>query len=484
MSETSQNAPEVILLHTNDVHSRLEQAAKIASYIADTRRQFGQNHVLAIDIGDHMDRMRPETEGSEGEVNIALLNAAGYEASTLGNNEGLTFTADQLAQALGHRARFVTVCANMKRLVVGELPERPEWMQPSTVITKGKIKIGLIGATVAFSDFYTLLGWEASSPLAAIARETALLRREVDVIVVMSHLGLPLDRQMAQEIEGIDLILGGHTHHLLEVPERIGNTLICATGKFGEYIGRIEMTIAANKQIKLHAECIPVAAFEEHPEAIEIIEHYKVTAAERLNRVVTQLKEPLSHQISRESPLSNLLAAGIRRWTDAEIGLVNTGQLLGGLAVGDVTEGELHALCPSPINTCSMQLTGRAITEALEQSLLGEFIDKPIRGFGFRGSVLGTLAVDGLVVRWKAVGPPYGKIVSIEVNGEPLHPERLYKVGTIDMFTFGIGYESIKSGTCIKYYLPEFIRGVLASELQNTTAIANCRVTRWIRANP
>ena len=100
MNESSLDAPEVVLLHSNDIHSRLEPAAKMAAYIAETRRMYGSDHVLTVDIGDHMDRMRVETEGSDGLVNIALLNAAGYEVVTIGNNEGLTFTPEHLARGV------------------------------------------------------------------------------------------------------------------------------------------------------------------------------------------------------------------------------------------------------------------------------------------------------------------------------------------------------------------------------------------------
>ncbi|MFD0716444.1 bifunctional metallophosphatase/5'-nucleotidase [Paenibacillus sp. GCM10027626] len=485
MSNRGQDAPVVVLLHSNDVHSRLEQAAKMSSYIADTRRELGCDHVLVVDIGDHMDRMRPETEGSDGEVNIALLNAAGYEAVTLGNNEGLTFTAEQLEEKLGKQAKFIPICANMKLIGRDGTSSRPEWLQPSAIVQKSGLAIGLIGVTAAFANFYTLLGWDASDPLAAVREQVAAMREQADVVVIMSHLGLPLDRMMAEQIDGIDLILGGHTHHLLEEPERINGTLVCAAGKFGEYIGRVEIRMpAGHVRPQLTAACIPVSAYEEHPEAAEIIAGYKNTAAERLNRVIVHLSEPLPFRNGQESPLANMLASGLRRWTGAEIGLVNAGQLLGGLAVGDVTEGELHALCPSPINPCRMKLTGQAIKEALEQSLLPDYIEKPIRGFGFRGSVLGTLAVDGLAIAWNPAREPDQKIVAIEVNGQPLEAEREYIVGTIDMFTFGIGYESIKTGTDIQYYLPEFIRGVLAEQLKSSTAIQDSHLTRWRIINP
>ncbi|GGD74326.1 bifunctional metallophosphatase/5'-nucleotidase [Paenibacillus nasutitermitis] len=482
MKETAvrQREIEVVLLHSNDVHSRLELAAKMSTYISETRRTYGSDRVLVLDIGDHMDRMRIETEASDGLVNIELLNEAGYDAATLGNNEGLTFTQAHLDDAFREHAQFQTLCANMRLQSGGE---RPTWLQASTIVRKGGLTFGIIGVTAAFADFYELLGWDAGDPLAAVAKEAKALREKVDVLIVMSHLGLPHDRQMAQTIPGIDLILGGHTHHLLEQPEIIGETYVCAAGKFGEYMGRIEIgRDSLDGRLTFHAKCVPMAAYEEKPEAAAIIGGFKAAGQRRLSRVISRLSAPLPVRIERESPLGNLLAAGLKRWTGSEIGLVNSGQLLGGLAEGEVTAGDLHALCPSPINPCRMTLSGRDLLRALEEALLAEFIDKPIRGFGFRGSVLGTLAVDGLEIIWNPEAPPYTKILSLTVNGQDFDPDRAYTVGTIDMFTFGVGYETIKNGTDVQYFLPEFIRDVLALELQDPRALLDSARCRWIMA--
>ncbi|WP_192043623.1 bifunctional metallophosphatase/5'-nucleotidase [Paenibacillus rhizovicinus] len=467
----------VVLLHSNDIHSRLEQAAKMAAYIDEARQTYGNDHVLTLDIGDHMDRMRVETEASDGMVNIELLNAAGYDAVTLGNNEGLTFTPEQLDAAFGERAKFPVVCANLCRTADGT---RPSWMLPYTIVEKAGLRFGIVGVTAAFAEFYTLLGWEATDPLEAVAEQTSRIRQQADIVIVMSHLGLRLDRQMAESIPGIDLVLGGHTHHLLEEPEIIGDTYVCATGKFGEYVGRVDIRVnAGTGRRSIQVEVIPLAAYAEELQASVIIEESLAASRHRLGRVIAVLDEPLPARIEQDSPLGNLLAAGLRRWTGSEIGLVNAGQLLGGLASGEVTAGDLHALCPSPINPCRMQLSGSDIRRSLEESLLREFIDKPIRGFGFRGSVLGTLAVDGLEIRYDPELPPYARIVSLTVNGLELRDDRSYSVGTIDMFTFGVGYERIKNGTAFTYYLPEFIRNVLERELCSSKAVADSFRPRW-----
>jgi len=477
MNLTDSFRTRVVLLHSNDIHSRLEHAAKIASFIAEERRSYGNERVLAVDCGDHMDRMRVETEGSDGLVNVELLNQAGYEVITLGNNEGLTYSSQTISDAYTDRAQFAVVCANMHDAANGE---QPEWLLPSTIIDKNGLQIGIIGVTAAFSDFYSLLGWEVSDPFTAVQEQTAQLREKVDVLVVMSHLGISLDKQMAEKLEGIDLILGAHTHHLLEEPIIIGETTICAAGKFGEYIGRVEIGIDdVSSRPVFRAACIPTAAMAEHPEAAAIIGSFLKAGQQRLSRVIARLTTPLPARAERESPLGNLLAAGLRRWTDAEIGIVNAGQLLGGLAQGDVTAGELHALCPSPINPCLMLIAGTNIRAALEQALLPEYIHKPIKGYGFRGEVLGTLAIDGLSVTYDSNKLPMDRLIKVTVNGETLDDERLYKLGTIDMFSFKAGYETLANAVEVNYYLPEFIRDVIEAQLQNSSEIAECCQLRW-----
>lgn len=467
----------MVLLHSNDIHSHLEQAAQMASYIEEERAKCGTDRLLVLDIGDHMDRMRVETEGSYGAVNIELLNAAGYDAITLGNNEGLTYTIDTLSAAYQELAKFKVLCANMLDKETGKVPD---WLLERDIIEKNGLRLGVIGITAPFAEFYTLLGWEVTDPVEAVRKQASLLREHVDVLIVMSHVGLRFDEALAAEVDGIDLILGAHTHHLLLEPIVIGSTTICAAGKFGEHMGRVEIGIdPMTSRPCFHATCVPMAAYAKHPQAADIIGGYLKAGERRLSRVIARLDAPLPASAERESPLGNLLAAGLRRWTDAEIGIVNAGQLLGGLAAGDVTEGVLHALCPSPINPCRMQIAGKHIRAALEQSLLPEYIEKPMKGYGFRGKILGTLAVDGIEIELSCDAPVLERIRAVTVGGRPLEDERLYTVGTIDMFTFRAGYLSLSLGNELRFYMPEFIRDVIAHELQNSAAIEQASIWRW-----
>jgi len=475
MKEKTKEA-EVIIFHSNDVHSRLENAAKIATIINEERKKVGNDKVIALDIGDHMDRMRMETEGTDGLIHAALLDQLRYDAITLGNNEGLTFSQQQLKEVYEGNHSFKVVCAN----IVSHDKEQPEWLHPNTIITCNGIRFGIIGATAHFNNFYQLMNWTTLDPLDVIEKQVCILRDQVDIIVIMSHLGIRIDEEMASSIDGIDLILGAHTHHLLETPLYINNTTICAAGKFGEYVGKVQIFFdAVTKKYHIEAQCIPTAAYPEHHDARAIIEKYSSQAKLQLSRVITMLSEPLPASDESEVVISNLLAEGLRQWCDAEIGLVNSGQLLGGLAAGEVTASELHAICPSPINPCRMRLQGKDIRRALEESLLYEYRELKLKGFGFRGEKLGRLAVRGLDIRVELGRPAMHKIVEILINGELFDDEKIYTVGTIDMFSFRIGYTSLADFEEVQFYLPEFIRHILEFELLKQESIENAKYSCW-----
>ncbi|WP_168122090.1 bifunctional UDP-sugar hydrolase/5'-nucleotidase [Paenibacillus sp. HB172176] len=468
----------LVLFHSNDIHSRLENAARISAIINEERNRIGEDRVIAVDCGDHMDRMRMETEGSDGKVNVALLEELRYDAITLGNNEGLTYSRDVLNALYDGEHAFKVICANLYEEKTGQ---RPTWMLPSAVITRNGIRIALIAATANFANFYLQLGWRSTDPIHAISKQLGLVRDKADIVIVMSHLGIHFDRRMAEELDGIDLIVGGHTHHLLEEPLFIKGAMLCAAGKFGDYVGRVVIgRDEATGQIGvLSAEVIPTGAFELRSEADTIIRRFASIAGERLGRRIASLGVAMPSSPDRESPLSNLLAAGLREWMAADIGVVNAGQLLGGLPQGEVTAGKLHSLCPSPINPCLMELSGANLRTALEQSLLDEYRGKPIKGYGFRGEVLGMLAVDGLSITYDSARPAMERIASVKVNGIPLDDSKLYAVGSIDMFSFKIGYESLALAQSFHFFMPEFIRDVLERELANEGAITASFKSRW-----
>ncbi|MGF7046599.1 2',3'-cyclic-nucleotide 2'-phosphodiesterase (5'-nucleotidase family) [Paenibacillus sp. DS2015] len=469
---------QLTILHTNDIHSHFETVGSIAALIKREKSMAIEDTVLLLDIGDHMDRMAMETEGSMGQVNTDILNLTGYDAITIGNNEGLTFTPDVLSLAYAGLLCPI-VCCNIRN-VEGETT--PSWMENYTILSKGGITIGITGATAPYDNFYKLIGWRALEPISALEEQIKFLRPQVDVVIVLSHLGLPTDRLLAEQVAGIDLILGGHTHHLLEEPLFVGDTAICATGKFGQYVGKVKMERDQEGLFRvMSGQCIPVDLSLVEETISEALMIHQEQAKTALNQTiaVTDRALPLNMD-AQESPFGNVLAQSLRYFTGCKLSMVNTGQLLGSLHEGEITKGLLHRLCPSPINASVLKLKGSDIRYTLEQSLLPEFTEKRIIGYGFRGKVLGSIALDGVEVLYDSRRIPYDRIIEVYVQGERLVDDKDYEVGTIDMFTFRVGYEKIADGHDARYILPELLRDILHMELQRPGSLDEGYESRWI----
>ena len=95
----------------------------------------------------------------------------------------------------------------------------------------------MISATAPY-PIYGLLGWQILNPIEQIQMLVEKIHQQTDLIVVLSHLGYKSDIELAEEIEGIDVIIGAHTHDLLETGVKVNETFIIQAGKFGQYLGQ------------------------------------------------------------------------------------------------------------------------------------------------------------------------------------------------------------------------------------------------------
>src|SRR5690625_1422849 len=152
--------------YTNDLHSYFDHWAQVATFIKTKRLQSEERNESSwtVDIGDHMDRVHPITEATMGKANVELLNGAGYDLATIGNNEGITLAHEDLYH-LYDDATFQVVCTNLQCT----LSDNPGWLESSQIVTsKHGVRVGIIGLTAPFNPYYHLLGWHVESAHQAI----------------------------------------------------------------------------------------------------------------------------------------------------------------------------------------------------------------------------------------------------------------------------------------------------------------------------
>lgn len=440
------------IFHTNDVHSHFDAWPQIRRFVQQEKKQAAANEEACFffDIGDHMDRAHPYTEGTAGRGNVHLLNEAGCDAVTIGNNEGITMSKQELSTVY-ENALFDVILCNVKE------PDgtQPYWAKPYKIIeTEDGVRIGILGATARYIDFYDKLGWQVTDPHAELQKIAQSIRQETDLIVCLSHLGVNEDRRLASECPEIDIILGAHTHHLFRHGEWVDDTLLAATGKFGEYVGHVKVMIdlLTRVPVQMEANVYRTASMEQTEADVEEVQELIEQGKREMEEPVFYNPSALTQQLFSASPLSSFFGRALIAYTSADCAMFNAGIFLGSLDEGWVTKNDLHSLLPHPINPSVIRLTGTELREVYEQSLNEEWPAIEIRGLGFRGTIMGAMIHERLYEN------KYGQLFA---GNREVKPSEIYTLATLDMFTFGYFFPALKDAPK-EYYMPEFIRDVFA----------------------
>lgn len=438
------------ILHTNDLHSHFENWPQIRRFLLEKRNQLEANHetVYVLDIGDFVDRSHSFTEATNGKGNIHFLNDAQYDAVTIGNNEGITMSKDDLSH-LYDDAEFDVIVGNVRE-PSGALPH---WASASTIYKTDKgTKIGLIGATAYYDLFYSALGWKVEEAKACLVEEVKKIQHQVDLIICLSHLGIHEDRKLASLCPSIDLILGAHTHHILPEGEWVNETMMAATGKYGQFIGHVSIEVnEATKSVEqqnavlYRSSDLPASRVDK-----QAIQEQLEKGKRALLEPVYFNEYPLKQNLFGESELASFFGRALLHYTNADCALFNAGIFLGSLEKGWVTKEQLHKILPHPINVCTITLTGEQLYEVYEQSFSEELPTIKVTGLGFRGTIMGKM------IRERLYKNRHGALFA---GNREVQPNEQYTLATLDMFTFGFFFPQFKTYPK-QYYVPELIRDV------------------------
>ncbi len=262
---------KLTILHTNDQHSRIEPFdasytknpnqggfARRAALVQKIRKE--EKNVLLLDSGDTF-QGTPYFNFFGGELEFKLMSMMGYDASTMGNHDfdnGLEGFKKVL-----HNAKFPFLCANydFKNTMLEGLT------QPYKVFDKNGIRVGIFGVGIQLAGLVGKKQYgetEYLDPVEISQHYADLLREEkkCDLVICLSHLGYDYDKEfnkisdkhLAAKTEGIDVILGGHTHTFLPEPQvfqnKAGkNMLVNQVGWAGLLLGKIDFYFDKHRQV-------------------------------------------------------------------------------------------------------------------------------------------------------------------------------------------------------------------------------------------
>lgn len=268
---TDEELSKLFILHTNDVHSRVEPfpedgsknaglggAARRAEVIEKFRKE--NEHVLLLDSGDIF-QGTPYFNFFLGEVDIKLMRQMGYEATTMGNHDfdgGL----ENFEKQMREHGNFPMINANYD---FSDTVMHDKYVKRH-IIQKGNIKVGLTGVGIELDGLVPqkLFGnTKYLDPIKKATEQADILKHDekCDLVICLSHLGYKYDNNkvsdihLAKESRNIDLILGGHTHTFMDAPDIYRNisghsVIIHQVGWAGIRLGKIDVTFERNKRNK------------------------------------------------------------------------------------------------------------------------------------------------------------------------------------------------------------------------------------------
>lgn len=393
----------------------------LAAAISARRQTLGHNNVLLVDGGDAFsdDLLGNLTKG---EAIIRLMNAVGYQFMALGNHD-FDYGAERTGE-LNRIARFPMRGANIAERATG----KPVFGDPTQVVTAGGIKVGLLALgyhnTELTGDGDNVRSLAFTNGIEAARRLVPELRRRAEVIVVVSHQGSKVDRRMLQEIEGIDLVIGAHSHDLITPPERVGDGWLAQALSDGAMLGEISVSVRDGKVAEVTGKVHALWAdrFREDQEIADLVAELRAPHRAKIEEVIAVAADRIGRQYKSESPFDKLVGRILREETGAEAAFLPGVGYGVSLTKGPITREALGTLLPHPSKIATLTLTGAQIQTTLEQSATNQEPGDVMQAVG------GLIQTDGL--KWSAdlrreIGHRVGEV---RVGDQPLDPARRYSV--------------------------------------------------------
>lgn len=425
----SQGKPtEIIILHTNDMHSKIDNMARLA-YLADSLRK-SHPLVFLVSAGDNFTGnpvvdMIPD----KGYPMIDLMNQCGFNVSAMGNHEfdmGQVMLLKRFQQA---RFPFISCNIDASDAPVGKI-------RPYTVLGTSR------GDSIAFLGLIQLddNGLPSAHPSnmkgvkfvngITKAREYTWLKKKYGILIALSHLGVDDDIRLADSIPQFDVIIGGHSHTLLEKPKFANGVMIVQAGAHLQYIGKTVLMVEDGKVVTRTDEVIPVSSLKkEDPAARELIHKYNNN--QEFSRVIGTAEKPLEG----EAELGSLMTDALTSQLKVDFAFQNRGGIrVPSLPQGDITLKEIYKLDPFNNQVVIFTMNADEI--------------KSLICYGYQHEKGIDLQVSGMKYQVKDNGKNQcARVDMYDLSGKPLDPSREYAVAMNNYMAYTYKFDHKDPGT-------------------------------------
>ncbi len=377
--------------------------------------------VLLLDGGDWY-QGTPEGGADGGWRFVQALAAVGYDAMVIGNHEW--DLGEENLLAILRRAQVPEVLANVR---LAEGAERHPAFTPWRVLEVAGLRVAVVGMATPSTPAIThpdARRYHFADPSEELRAVLGELPAGIDFVLPLTHVGHGPERDLALAIPGLPLIVGGHSHTFVRDEIDVDGTRIVQAGAKAEVLGRVDLFIdpatkrvlrVASRLIELDSE--PPEAFR-NAEVERLVEELsRATEAEMSVVVGTLLAEPVAGGSLRSSGLGSWTCDAMRRAARADVAVHNKGGIRSTLRAGPITRRDLFETAPFYNTAVAFELSGAELALVTRRAFEG----RGRRGFEMAGMTV------------RLVDDPEGvgvRVAEIRVGGEPLDPERPYRLAT------------------------------------------------------
>jgi len=428
-----------VIMHTNDSHARVVPNS-YSGYMGFTAvsalkksYEAAGAKVILLDAGDTLHGL-PFANLVQGKSIVEIMNLIGYDAMTPGNHD-FNYGTDTLIK-LSSTMKFPLISANITKKDNGN-----DFLKDHFIIEENGVKYGIFGLSTPETAFKTnpknVATIEFTNPITAAAKEVEELKAEgATVIIALAHLGLDkssvyTSEMVAEQVSGIDLMIDGHSHTVLEEGKKAGNTLIVSTGDYIENIG----VVMIDSQGDMKADLINGTEFTDtDPEVDHLVAAYsteqEALLSEKVGYSTVYLDGVREHVRAGETNLGDLTADALRYVTGADVAITNGGGIRASIEIGDITKKDIVTVFPFGNYVVTKYVTGASLLAALEQG--ASAYPEPLGAF---------LQVSGITYTIDTTKSAGSRIVNPMVNGTALDLTKKYLLASNDfVFVGGDGY--------------------------------------------
>lgn len=432
---------KLTILQINDVHGYLNEHnemfrkgnqithktvggyARINSYFKKIRKEKGSDNVLAFDCGDTLHGTYPVVK-TKGEAMVEPLNLLKLDAWTI--HWDFVYGPDHLKK-ISKKLNYPLLSCNCHSDADDEL-----LFKATEIFERGGVKVGVIGIGAyiidkAFPDkisngYYFTLG------NVELPRHIKKLKNQgVEIIIVLSHLGFSQDCKLASEVDGIDILLSGHTHNRIFKPVKINDTTIIQSGCHGSFVGQLDLELKKGKISKLHHNLVVLdEKINSDVEMQQIVDKIYAPDQKMLSEIVGETKTHLNRYTALESTMDNFLLDAIAHAAKTEIAFSNGWRYGAPIPKGIITNNDLWNIIPVNPKISVTEIKGQELWDMMEENLEKTYAKDPYKQMG--GYVKRTR---GINVFCKIENEFGQRIQEFFVEGMPLDKNKKYHVAFV-----------------------------------------------------